>query len=377
MKRIDLSGNTLTNGFKEALDIDHLVYYPFLKDLYIEGTQLSTGDITAICSAVRSGKFPKLKSFSLKHIFAAAVPQELLCLETLLLNNMKLGRQDLITIHEAVACCKLPNLEILNLSDNILSDYVRFLLGDTDNVIYHSLRVLQVKNTRLRESDLLVFSKAFREEKLPILEELDISNNTLTKNLRGLLGSINQHFTLLDLTETHLASTDVKHLCSAITGKKFLKLQILSLCCNFLTNHISEMLCTTKEVVLPCLRELWLINTALNKNDVAGLSESVKSGKLPKLVSLHLQQNNLNCRQELVDLGVQIYIGQMSEEGELNLGNKVSYQSLWRTRFPQRKLMLYLDIKDVIHPEHLETLQSADCCGSTVLIKKMEFERIV
>ena len=377
VKAIDLSGNTLTNCFKEALQSTNLVKYHSLEILKMERTELSADDITAICSVIRRGAFPRLKSFSLKAILAAAKPQELSRLETLQLNEMKLVKQDLIAIHEGVAGNILSNLKLLNLSDNILSDFVGSLFGHPDIVRFQSLRVLQIKNKMLRETDLDILSQALQEGKIPTLEMLEISNNTLSKHLGRLLDGINQCLTVLDLKETHLAYTDVKNLGRAIIAKKFVKLCALSLCYNTLTNHIGEMLCATEEPVLPNLVALWLIRTELNGADVAGLSEAVKSGRLPKLKHLHLDLNNLPPKQELLDLmevsEAQINIGHLTRRV---LGQEEYYQYLWCTRFPKRKLQLYLDVND--YPsEFFAMLKTADSYGSIVLINNTEFERIV
>ena len=377
VKAIDLSGNTLTNGFKEALQSTTLVHYAYLEILKMERTELSADDITAICSVIRRGAFPRLKSFLLKDIFAAAKSQELSRLKTLQLNGMKLVKQDLSAIHEGVASNRLPNLKLLNLSDTILSDYVGSIFGHPDIARFQSLHVLQITNTRLRETDLDILSQALLEGKIPALEELHISNNTLSKNLGKLLDGINHCLTLLDLEDTHLAATDVKSLCSAIREKKFLKLSMVSLCHNILTNHIGEMLCASDEVELPNLVELWLIRTGLNGTDVAGLSQAVKSARLPKLKHLHLDRNNLQRKQELLDLmevsKAQINIGHLTRRV---LGQEEYYQYRWCTRFPKRKLQLYLDVND--YPsEFFAMLKTADSYGSIVLINNTEFERIV
>ena len=355
VKHMDLSGNKLTNGFKEALGSADLVKYPYLEILEIGGTGLSAGDITAICSAMGSEFFPQLKltsAFLLKHIFEAADPHELPLLENLQLNGIGLVKQDLITIHERVASDQLPHLELLNLSNNLLADSMGSLLGNRDIVAFKSLRLLQLQNTRLRKSDLYRLFQALNEGMFPVLEELDISNNTLSDSLGGLLDSVSQHLVVLDLRDTCLAEKDVKDLCSAVKNKKFLKLEILSLCRNTLTNHVRKLLCATDEVVLPCLWGLWISNTAINDKDVAGLSKSVRSGKLPQLECLHLELNRLERMKTTLIRLVEVCI-----------------------RSSERKLQLYLDMNKLT-PKFMESLKSK-CSESTVLIVHTDWEQVV
>ena len=346
--------------------------------------QDNVDDTKAIFSGMRCDKFPKPVSF-LKYIFSVADPQELSLLEFLHLYGIKIVKQDLIAIHEVVASDKVPNLRLLDLSNNILTDTMRSLFGDSDRVVFKELYSLRINNTGLTRSDLAILSQNLKEGKLPHLKYMDLSGNTLTNNLGTLLDAINQNLKLLHLDETHLADTDVRNLCSAITGKKFLKLEEISLRFNNLTNYISEMFCATTEVVLPSLRFIWLTSTALIERDVAGLSKSVKSGKLPALKALFLAQNNLTYIQELWDLiklcKAQICIvdeNSTSREYHRNgtLSFKILYRALWKTCSPEWKLQLYLNVNDVIHPDDLPMLKTADCSGSTVSIGGTKFERV-
>ena len=190
---------------------------------------------------------------------------------------------------------KIPNLELLNLSfNNFSGGYLGYLFGKSDIVLFRSLRKLDIRGTELNKSDLDILSQAIGEDKIPQLHELQISRiNSFTESLNGILDSISQHLVEIKLVNEGLGDADLKRLCSAITGKKFLKLKTLALSCNTLTNHIGQMFCATDEVVLPCLLRLALIETALNKTDLKSLSESVRSGKLPLLTWIHLAGNDL------------------------------------------------------------------------------------
>ena len=368
LKNIELSDNILTNGFEEALNTADLVTYPLLTHLEIARTELSAGDITVICSAVRSPKFPKLRCH-LGDLFAAAVPQELQKLRSLELNEIKLSVQDCRVIHELVANDKMPNLELLKMSNTFGGGYMRFLFGESEIISFHSLSNLDMTRTSLNKSDLEILSQAITEDKVPQLQKLNLSCNILTESLDEILKSINQNLVELILIDTGLTDIDVKNLCSAITGKKFLKLKTLDLSCNTLTNHIGELFCATDEV-LPCLCELPLIETALSKRDLTSLSEAVRSGKLPLLTEIHLVGNNqLQIKTELKSLmkEANIYIGHTFRKG----GCKV----FWCTWNPKRKLNLCLDEKDYA-PSFLKRLKTAICLESTVIIGDTEWHRL-
>ena len=425
LREIDLSHNILTNYIVELVGDKDYPNFSSLEKLNLTKTQLGPADVKNLSFALWLGKFPFLKKLSillvhlttimksvqdnvndtraifcgmqcgeflkpisfLKYIFSVADPQELSLLGYLHLYGIKFFKQDLITIHEVVASDKVPNLELLDLSDYILTDTMRSLFGDSDRVVFQELHSLRISNAGLTRSDLDILSQNLKKGKLPSLIELDLSGNTLTNNLGVLLDAINQNLKCLFLDETHLADTDVKDLCSAITGKKFLKLYKLSLRFNNLTNYISKVFCATTEVVLPSLYELWLTSTELVERDVAGLSKSVKSGKLPALKFLYLEQNNLTYIEELWDLmkvcKSQICIVNFIENsasrkydrtGTLSFFNL--YYSLWEACLPEWKLQLYLNVNDVIHPDDLPMLKTADCSGSTVSIGGTKFERV-
>ena len=83
-------------------------------------------------------------------------------------------------------------LKILEINGCTLSDQVSCLFGDSDHPGFRQLEKLSLVDTKLRKVDLKSISSAVANGKLPLLNSLDLSGNVLTDCIRDLLGSSNQ-----------------------------------------------------------------------------------------------------------------------------------------------------------------------------------------
>ena len=154
------------------------------------------------------------------------------------LENRGLSRNDIRSLSEAAQNGRFP-YSSLNLSRNILTDFMDDLFGPTLHDGYADLTQLQLKGTALSQKDVANLCKAVNNDKLPKLKELNLSQNKLADCLRDLL-------------------------C-----KKFMSLE-----------------------------SLLLRNTVLNGDDVQCLAEAMKTGRLQKLNDIHLEENNLGSNEE-------------------------------------------------------------------------------
>ena len=128
----------------------------------------------------------------------------------------------------------------LYLSKNILTNCVYELLS----VDFPSLERLYLSNTELSKSNIKSLSTAVHEGRMPELTHLDISDNILMDCMKDLFGD----------------------------NHKFLKLDSLD-----------------------------MNNTQLNRDDLKCLTEAQNPYRLPRLIFLKLQKNNLGSMEEEVE----------------------------------------------------------------------------
>ena len=133
------------------------------------------------------------------------------------------------------ALSKCDGIEDLRLSNNILSGCLEILFQSSR---FTSLKFLWINNTNLKEKDIGAFCSAIRSKRMPMLEQLDVSYNKMTKNLKALL-------------------------------------------------------CGVDHPGFPCLVRLGLINTQLCKDDLISISKAVDENKMPSLRHLLLGKNDL------------------------------------------------------------------------------------
>ena len=178
----------------------------------------------------------------LSGLFGSFDSPEFPWLRRLCLNNCCLGEVDLVSIFNAGI--KLVELEELDLSNNSLKNLFQSFLGGANHPGFPSLQSLRLKSCQLSATDLVILGDSIHTGKLPTLCELDLSNNILTNWLRCLLG-IESKTDLLSLCQlmldnTHLHKDDVKSISTALTFIKLPKLKLLSLKGNSLCSAEEE-----------------------------------------------------------------------------------------------------------------------------------------
>ena len=211
------------------------------------------------------------------------------------LNYLHLRATELNTVDVHRLLCiaqKLPNLQVLDLSYNTLTGYLPSFLPDPDPGL-PQLKHIHLRSTSLNIEDLQQLSHITESNKLPKLRELDLSENTLTGCLPHFLPD--PHPGLPELRWLHLKSTslnkdDLQHLLSV--AYKLPKLQELDLSGYTLTGCLSSFLRYPHSGLLE-LKELNLGGTALNKDDLLHFSHITQSNKLPKLCVLDLSRTTL------------------------------------------------------------------------------------
>ena len=218
-----LGGNHLRNC---VADLFSGPGFQFLYQLSLHYTGLSKEDIGSLSAAVRDGKLPRLGALNLSlNAFTDCVADlfdhpGFQSIDTLDLNNTKLNATDLKSLSQAVTEGKLSSLENLILSDNVLAGFMGQLLSS--NLL--SLVELKLKNAELGGDDITDISKAVREGKLPNLETLQLSGNILTNHLGKLLDADYPSLKQLKINETELNKTDLEYLAEAISEGKLPKL---------------------------------------------------------------------------------------------------------------------------------------------------------
>ena len=151
--------------------------------------------------------------------------------------------------------------------------------------IYLNLVKLRVNNAKLRKNDIRCLGQAVSEGKLPRLEYLDLSDNILTACLEELLSPTPSHQFLrtLMLNNAQLSSVDLdlNSLSEAAHKGRLANLTDLYLSCNVLTNCMKILLDDVTEKKFSLLQKLYIENTQLNSDDLVFLSDALKFGALP------------------------------------------------------------------------------------------------
>ena len=240
------------------------------------------------------------------------------------------------------------HLEEIYLQENTLTNCLEQLFDNSDHPGFQSLRVLELSKAELDEADLTSISAATRNDKLPELKQLHISNNTLTDGLSCLLDTDYPSLDWLWIDDTHLSKTDIKTLSEAVHDGKLQKLKDLNLSDNVLTSYMKDLLGEASHYGFHSLAHLKLKNTELHTDDLLCLTEAMKSGKLPKLVWLHLEGNNLSSMEDQVADLIQTAI----------------------KAYKKKELFLYLD-NNGMSDECCERMESA-AKGSKIHLKKSE-----
>ena len=210
-------------------------------------------------------------------------------LRKLTLKNARLSHADLKNLSLAFRCGKLPRLNDLNLSSNTLTGSLADLLFTPAHHRFTSLKTLQLKNTKLSKMDVKSLSSAVAFGKLPVLKHLSLSCNTLTQCLEDLFGCVFPRLRRLYVNNAQLCGIDMKSLCKAVEDGKIPKLKVLNLSDNNLTDTVADLLATDYLT----LKKLWLCNSRLSEGDIKSLSAAFREDKLKGLTDLTLVGNNL------------------------------------------------------------------------------------
>ena len=273
---LDLSKNTLTDCVKDLLSkMIHLN----LNRLDLVETKMSRADVMNVASSMQSGNFPQIKHMILSgntltdclgELFKADYPN----LEYLWLDNTSLSNNDIKSLSEAVQHGTLPKLNQLDLSNNILANYIHTVLGP-------SLEDLQLNTTELTKDDIKSLCTAVRQGRLPKLKRLDVSGNILTNCLDTLMNADDLSLGLLEISNAKLSKGDVKSLSTAVRGGRLPELMILDLSNNILTNCLQDLFNDNHRFLQ--LETLCLNRTQLNRTNLVYLTEALKSNKLRRL----------------------------------------------------------------------------------------------
>ena len=233
-------------------------------------------------------------------------------------------------------------LRVLVLSENSLN---RCLSGFLPN--YHlglpELEKLRLTDTTLNKDDLqhLLFI-AYKLHKLHIL---DLSNNILTGCLSNFLPDPHQglpSLELLNLDSTSLNKEDLYHLSSI--AHKLPKLQELDLSHNTLKGCLSSFL-PNPYPGLPELKSLYLSKSKLNKDDLQHLTHLIQTHKLPGLKALDLFGNKLSEMETDVEHLIEVCVTHHQRELKLNIwGNSLSdaVEKKWKQRCEGTKIILLI-----------------------------------
>ena len=214
-------------------------------------------------------------------------------LSVLELKKTKLSKGDLQHLSNMLRN-KLPEIEYLDLSGNTLAGCLSSLLPGIHATLPKLVK-LNLSNTALNKEDLQDLSHITKSTKFSNLQKLDLSEIKLTGFLSSLLPDSQPGLPKLEylyLSDTSLNIEDLQHLSSITQYNKLPNLDDLKLSQNTLTGFLSSFL-SDHHPGLPELGSLDLSRTALNKEDLQHLKHLVQYGKLSELCKLHLKGNEL------------------------------------------------------------------------------------
>ena len=212
-----------------------------------------------------------------------------------------LGKADVRAIADAAKQEQLPDLRLLDLTCNILTDCLHSLLPTEPGVHpgYVHLEVLKLCGTMLSSTDIAALSQAAQSKRLPSLKSLNLGSNSLSGSIVSLLED-NPGFkslVMLDLSDVVLDKSDLEHLSKALSNNSFSNCRVLHLHRNKLSRVVSGLFA---DAGLPHINVLNLQNAKLCKEDLISICEAVKSGKLPQLQKLLLLYNDFHGSEDIL-----------------------------------------------------------------------------
>ena len=289
---LKLSGNTLTNNISHLVDLG-LKNCP---ELLLDDTKLSRNDVKVLSAAAQKGALRGWRTLNLSKSPLTDVLGDIIMgisfnrLQSLHLAHTCLSQDDVralsMTAKRVAERGLFIDISSLDLSGNTLTDSIGDLLANE----LEWLESLLLEDTKLSIADVRALSTAAWEDKLGRLETLNLSKNTLTDTMHGLLEGIytrshgDPRLATLLLEDTKLSIADVRALSTAAW-----RLHTLNLSNNTLTDSMSKLLAYEFER----LHMLVLEDTKLSISDVQALSIAKRKGKLPLLKTLNLSKNTL------------------------------------------------------------------------------------
>ena len=221
LKEINLTENTLTDCLSDLFGFSDDPNFPSLETVQLENTRLSKNDLIGIFEALRDGKLPKLHNIKLLPMnltdyldgFLMAAHHPIFPFrKSVTLKNCNLSANTIRSICTSVNDGKLSNLKEVDLSDNKLTNCMSGLFSSFDSPRFPWLRRLCLSNCELSGDDVMGIFNA--GTKLAKLQELDLSNNSLTDLIERLLSGTDPpvffNLKILRLMNSQLSKTDLR-----------------------------------------------------------------------------------------------------------------------------------------------------------------------
>ena len=205
--------------------------------------------------------------------------RQLTCLSMV---DTKLYRVDLQSISSAVTNGKLPLIDSLNLSNNVLTDCLADLLGDSDQPRFLCLTRLYLSSTKLSKGDIKRIAVAVKYCRLPVIDSIDLSDNVLPDIMSTLVGQTDhpgfRSLTKLKATNCKLSVSDVKCVMTALRLGKLPNLKAFRDFPQISYEWLHEFL-ITDHLACPVAVILDLENKGLGETDIKAISDAAKQGK--------------------------------------------------------------------------------------------------
>ena len=194
----------------------------------------------------------------------------------------------------AEALNQLPLVE-LDCQENKMGNCLDLLLLPSGK---KSMKRLNLKDCYLSKEDGKNLAQTMSHGLLPVVEELNLYDNTLTDCLAEMLsGSGLPYLKILDLGRTELSESDVEGISGAVKEGKLPQLEELILESNKLSDHYNDLLGGTKHPGFQSLKKMSLRDTDPSDADLGYLVQAMKDEKFSKLENLDFGCNSLSDRE--------------------------------------------------------------------------------
>ncbi len=331
--------NKLTGKLKHLFGGEDHPGFPTLQEVDLENTKLDTKDLQALGEAVKQKKLPMLQKIdlgsnhltgSLKHLFGGEDHPGFPSLQELYLGSTGLNAEDLEALGEAMKHNKLPQLQKIYLQWCCLTGTLKHWFGEKNHAGLVSLQELDVSSTHLDTTDLEALGEAVKQNKLPILQKINLKNNELTGCLKFLFGGEDhpgfRSLQELDLPDARLDDADVEALSEAVKQNKLPQIQKIVLGWSKMRGDLSLLFGGEDHPGFPTLQEVDLRFTDLGSADLEALSEAMKQKKLPMLRKIKLPQLQIDLHSKKLRGILKHLFGGEDHPGfpsleELNLNN--------------------------------------------------------